>query len=145
MLDRIDLFLDVPPVTVVDLSLPAPAEGSAECAARVARARDLQEKRYAEAPAGRRRLNVDADMADVEAHCQPDADGRALMLQAAETLSLSARAYHRTLKVARTIADLDGDAALRRVHVAEALNYRFRSAQTPLTVTVGAGGAFRHG
>lgn len=127
-LDRIDIFIDVPAVTAMDLSLPPPSEGSADFAARIAAARQIQEARYDGAPADRRRLNVDASVQDVDAYCAPDSDGRALMLNAAEKLRLSARAYHRMLKVARTIADLDGAQTIARVHVAEALTYRYRTA-----------------
>ena len=113
LLDRIDIQLDVPPVTAADLALPSPAEGTAEAAARVGQARAAQGERG-------RALNA-ALLAKVAA---PDAPGAALLTKAAETLSLSARAYHRTLKVARTIADLDGAGAVKRVHVAEALSLK---------------------
>ncbi|MFT3728520.1 MAG: YifB family Mg chelatase-like AAA ATPase [Terricaulis sp.] len=117
LLDRIDIQLDVPPVTAADLSLPPPIEGTAEAAARVARARGAQEERG-------RGLNAVLDLDALEKTATPDAPGAALLSKAAETLALSARAYHRTLKVARTIADLDGAAAVRRIHVAEALSLR---------------------
>jgi magnesium chelatase family protein len=70
------------------------------------------------------RCNADTDGALLAAIAEPDADGRALLTRAAERLGLSARAWHRTLRVARTLADLDGSAAVRRLHVAEALSYR---------------------
>ncbi|MEO1641933.1 MAG: YifB family Mg chelatase-like AAA ATPase [Pseudomonadota bacterium] len=126
-LDRIDLFFDTPPVTAMDLTLPAPAEGSAEAAARVANARAMQTERYAgtESPS-RRPVNADADSSALDKHVRPDEKGRALIAEAASKLNLSARAYHRVLKVARTIADLDGADAVRRIHIAEALSYRRR-------------------
>jgi magnesium chelatase family protein len=127
-LDRIDLFVDVAAVTAADLSLPPPVEGTTEAAARVAAARDIQLKRYGEALDNRRAVNADAPGADLEDLCRLDAGARALVVKAAEQLALSARAYHRVLKVARTIADLDGAAGVARVHAAEALTYRFRPA-----------------
>jgi magnesium chelatase family protein len=126
-LDRIDLFVDVAAVTAMDLSLPAPSEGTAEVAARVAAARERQSARFAGAGGGRRLINADAPGQDIEALCAPEAAARALLSQAAETLALSARAYYRVMKVARTIADLDGASGVARVHVAEALSYRYRA------------------
>jgi magnesium chelatase family protein len=117
LLDRIDIQLDVPPVTAADLALPPPVEGTAEAATRVLRARDLQ----AERGLG---LNAVLDLDSLERVAAPDSSGAALLAKAAETMSLSARAYHRTLKVARTIADLDGAPMVRRIHVAEALSLR---------------------
>jgi magnesium chelatase family protein len=127
-LDRMDLFVDVAAVTATDLSLPAPAEGTAEAAARVAKARERQATRYGEALQNRRAINADAPGAEIEGLCGLDAGARALIVKAAEQLALTARAYHRVLKVARTISDLDGAANVARVHVAEALTYRFRPA-----------------
>jgi magnesium chelatase family protein len=117
LLDRIDIQLDVPPVTAADLALPPPVEGTAEAAARVSRAREAQNARAAG-------LNSALDLESLERVAAPDAAGAALLSKAAESLALSARAYHRTLKVARSIADLDGSAAVRRVHVAEALSLK---------------------
>ena len=125
-LDRIDLFVDVAPVTPADLALPPPAEGTREAAARVAAARRVQAGRYGDGEAGRRPVNADAPSADIEAISRLHPDARTLLGKAAEKLSLSARGYHRILKVARTIADMDGAAGVGRVHVAEALAYRFR-------------------
>lgn len=117
LLDRIDIQLDVPPVTAADLALPPPAEGTAEAAARVGHARAAQIERGAG-------LNAALDMDSLEKFATPDESGAALLSKAAEALSLSARAYHRTMKVARSIADLDGAAGVRRIHVAEALSLR---------------------
>ncbi len=129
-LDRIDLFVDVAAVTASDLSLPPPAEGTAEAAVRVAKARERQAKRYGEIADNRRAINADAPGPEIEGLCRPDAGARALLTQAAEQMALSARAYHRVLKVARTIADLDGAQAVARVHAAEALTYRYRPPAT---------------
>lgn len=137
-LDRIDIFVDVAPVTAMDLSLPPPSEGTAEAAARVAAAREIQSRRYGEGEAGRA-INADAPGADLEAICRPDAGARALLTQAAEQMALSARAYHRVMKVARTIADLDGAATIARVHAAEALNYRFRPPGVASVAKAGSG------
>ncbi len=126
-IDRIDLFYDVAPVTAMDLSLPAPSEGTAQAAARVAKARDLQSERFdGRASDTRRALNADAPVPELDRFAVPDSDGSALLADAASRLSLTARAYHRVLKVARTIADLDGSDGVRRIHVAEALSYRRR-------------------
>ena len=127
-IDRIDLFFDTLPVTVVDLTLPPPAEGTAQVAARVAAAREIQAQRYGDAASGNRRpVNADATPGELEQFCQPDETGEALLKDAAVKLSLTARGYHRVLKVARTIADLESAAATRRSHIAEALTYRRRA------------------
>jgi magnesium chelatase family protein len=123
LIDRIDIQLDVPPVTAADLTLPAPAEGTAEAAARVARARTLQSER-AEAEGLPSALNSKADSNMLEKIAAPDQAGAALLAKAAERMALSARSYHRALRVARTIADLDGAQTVRRVHIAEALSLR---------------------
>jgi magnesium chelatase family protein len=123
LLDRIDLTLDVPPVTAADLSRPAPAEGTAEVAARVAKARLIQTDRAA-ASNGAEPLNARAEGAWLETIAALDAPASALLTKAAEASALSARGWTRTLRLARTIADLEGSGAVRRVHVAEALIYR---------------------
>ena len=121
MLDRIDLHVDVEAVSAVDLALPPPAEGSAEVAARVAAAREVQTGRLAGTGLSTN-AQLDGDL--LEAHATPDAPGRKLLLQAAEAMRLSARGYTRILRVARTIADLAGAEGIGRIHVAEALSYR---------------------
>ena len=125
LLDRIDLHIDVPAVSPSDLALPPPAEGSAAVAGRVAVARARQAARYAETPGGHRiRTTAEADGALLDEVATPEPAGRALLSRAAERLRLSARGYHRVLRVARTLADLDGSPAVGRRHVAEALSYR---------------------
>jgi magnesium chelatase family protein len=124
LLDRIDLHVDVPAVSAADLSLPPAAETSAQVAARVAAARAIQTARYAGAGA---RTNAEADGKVLEAAATPDEAGRKLLTQAAESLRLSARGYHRVLRVARTLADLSGSATVARIHIAEALSYRRRA------------------
>ena len=128
LLDRMDLQIELPPVRAADLALPPPAEGSAEVAARVATARAVQRQRFAELGKDGLATNAQADGQLLETIAMPDDAGRSLLADAAEHMNLSARGYHRVLKVARTIADLDGcDAVLRR-HIAEALSYRQRPA-----------------
>jgi magnesium chelatase family protein len=124
LLDRIDLHVDVRAVSAADLALPPPAEGSAEVVDRVAAARTLQTERYAAAGI-RTNAEVDGDLLDRVAG--PDEPGRKLLAQAAEQMRLSARGYHRVLRMARTIADLGGSEGVGRVHVAEALSYRRRA------------------
>jgi len=119
--DRIDLHVEVPAVRPADLALPPPAEGTAEVAARVAGARAIQAARYA---AQGIRTNAEADGAVLEAAAPLDAAGRRLLVEAAERMHLSARGWHRVLRVARTLADLEGASSLSRLHVAEALSYR---------------------
>ena len=123
LMDRIDLQIEVPPVTAMDLSLPAPAEGTAEVAARVAAARDIQAAR-AEGRDGAPSLNAQADGSYLEKIAALDDAARALLARAAQAGNLTARGWTRTIRLARTIADLEGAAAVRRVHIAEALIYR---------------------
>ena len=124
LLDRIDLQVDVPPVTAADLALPAPSEGTAEAAARVARAREAQVDRAAELGEDAPLLNARAEGSHLEKAAALDEPARALMARAAEAGQLTARGWTRTIRLARTIADLEGAPTVRRVHVAEALIYR---------------------
>ncbi|HVY34735.1 MAG TPA: YifB family Mg chelatase-like AAA ATPase [Caulobacteraceae bacterium] len=122
LLDRIDLQIEVPAVAAADLALPAPSEGTAEAAARVAQARAIQAERAQrlDCPSLNCRLEGDALAAAVSL----DASAQALLSRAAEAGALTARGWARTLRLARTIADLDGAESVRRVNVAEALIYR---------------------
>ena len=124
LLDRIDLHIEVPAVTASDLILPAPTEGSLEVAARVARARDVQAARYAALGFPDIRLNAQASGPALEQVATLDNAGQALIRDAADAMRLTARGYHRVLRVARTLADLDGAERVSRVHLAEALSYR---------------------
>ncbi len=144
--DRIDIVIDVPPVSPADLSLPPPAEHTADVAARVLAARAAQRERARQlaedAPRGepatggiggiggmlanitRGQRNADLDGEALTKVATPEHEGRVLLGQAVERLKLSARGYHRVLRVARTLADLDGCDAVRRLHIAEALSWR---------------------
>jgi magnesium chelatase family protein len=124
LLDRIDLHIEVPAVTAADLILPAPAEGSRQVAARVARARDIQAARYAAMGLDGVRTNAQVSGPVLEEVSRTDSAGQVLLRDAADSMRLSARGYHRVLRVARTLADLDEAAAVGRLHLAEALSYR---------------------
>jgi magnesium chelatase family protein len=124
LLDRIDLQIEVPAVSAADLVLPQASEGSAEVRARVTAARRMQMERYAALALPRIRTNAECDGAMLEEIAAPDRAGLTLLREAAEALGLSARGYHRTLRVARTLADLDGEGRVARIHIAEALSYR---------------------
>lgn len=122
LMDRFDLRVEVPPVGFADLDLPPSGDTSATVAARVRAARARQAARFRDHPS----LRVNADMEGrlLEETAAPDAEGRALLTKVAERFGLSARGYHRVLRVARTIADLDGSDRVARPHVAEAVSYR---------------------
>jgi magnesium chelatase family protein len=120
----IDLQIEVPAVSAADLVLPQASEGSAEVRARVTAARRAQLDRYAALGLTRIRTNAECGGAMLEQIAAPDRAGLTLLREAADALSLSARGYHRTLRVARTLADLDGEEKVARIHVAEALSYR---------------------
>ena len=124
LMDRIDLRIEVPAVTASDLILPPTSEGSAEVAARVAAARNIQADRYAAAGLPHIRTNAEAPASVLEDIAQPDAQGLKLLRDAAESMHLSARGYHRVFRVARTLADLDGADKVGRLHLAETLSYR---------------------
>jgi magnesium chelatase family protein len=122
LMDRFDLRIEVPPVAYTDLDLPASGDTSIQVAARVAAARAVQAARFAEVEG--MQLNADAEGAVLDRIALPDAAGRALLGKVAERFGLTARGYHRVLRVARTIADLDGSDRVMSDHVAEAVSYR---------------------
>ena len=111
-------------MTASDLILPAPSEGSREIAERVAAARERQAARYAAIGLPHLRSNAAVSGAVLEDVARPDSGGLSLLREAADAMRLSARGYHRVLRVARTLADLDGADKIARVHLAEALSYR---------------------
>ena len=125
LMDRFDLRVEVPPVAFSDLDLPASGDSSATVAQRVATARVVQSARFDGHDSAK--LNSDAEGETLEQIAAPDAEGRDLINKVAERFGLSARGYHRVLRVARTIADLEGAPDVRRPHVAEAVSFRLTS------------------
>ena len=123
-LDRFDLQIEVPAITAADLVLPPPTEGSREVAARVAAAREMQRARYAALGRENVATNAAAPANLIESVVSLDGSGTALIREASERFALSARGFHRVLKLARTIADLEGAESVSRRHLAEALSYR---------------------
>jgi magnesium chelatase family protein len=121
LLDRIDLHVDVPAVPHADLLQDAQAEPSAAIRERVTRAREIQSTRFA-----RSKIFCNAKMSSrlLRTHCRIDDPSRRLLESAIEKLGLSARAYNRILKIARTIADLEGSADISANHISEAIQYR---------------------
>ena len=121
LLDRIDLTIEVASVSASDLSLPPPGEGTAEVKERVARARAIQARRYRNHSI---RTNSECDGEFLDQIVPLDEGSRRLLTQAVDRFHLSARGYHRVLRVARTLADLEASEPVRQIHVAEALTYR---------------------
>ncbi|MBA3022298.1 MAG: YifB family Mg chelatase-like AAA ATPase [Gammaproteobacteria bacterium] len=117
LLDRIDIQIEVPAVPQEDLMRQSDSEDSASIQQRVEAARQRQLARQG-------KPNAQLSVTEIDAHCTPDASGEALLRQAITKLNLSARAYHRILKVARSIADLAASKDIQTVHIAEAVQYR---------------------
>ena len=124
LFDRIDLHVEVPALSPSEMSVPAPGEARAVIAARVARAREIQADRLCQLGEPELRTNAEVEGELLDKIAAPDAAGRELLLRATERMHLTARGYHRVLRVARTIADLDGVAQITRGHIAEALSFR---------------------
>ena len=128
LLDRIDLRIEVPSVSASDLIRPAAAEPSEAIAKRVLNAREMQHARYskevAEDGAPGAIINAHVSNSVIEKAAAPDKEGRQLLEDAANALKFSARGFHRILKVARTLADLEGTEQVGRIHLAEAISYR---------------------
>jgi magnesium chelatase family protein len=120
-LDRIDLQIEVPAVPFRDLACTSPAESSAAVCARVEEARARQARRLVSSG---RRTNAELTPAEIRCHCACPGEGERLLELAVTKLALSARAVHRVLKVARTIADLDASDRVAPRHLAEAIAYR---------------------
>ncbi|MEO5584796.1 MAG: ATP-binding protein, partial [Flavobacteriales bacterium] len=121
LLDRIDIHIEVTPVAFSELSSERETEKSAAVRERVVRARNVQEQRY---KGTKMHSNAQISTQQLRKYCRIDATGQALLQKAMERLGLSARAYDRILKVARTIADLAGSNDIRTEHLAEAIQYR---------------------
>ena len=126
LMDRFDLRVEVPPVAFSDLDLPPTGPTSGEVAAKVAAAREIQGQRFAGIEGTR--VNADAEGQVLEEIAAPDDESRALLTKAADRFGLSARGYHRVLRVARTIADLEASESVKRPHVAEAISFRLTMA-----------------
>ena len=122
LMDRFDLRIEVPPVAYTDLDLPADGDTSEEVRGRVTAARSLQSERYRNIDG--MWANADAEGDVLDRFARPDDEGRALLARVSERFGLSARGYHRVLRVARTIADLEGAEAVARAHIAEAVSFR---------------------
>ncbi|MBW2169207.1 MAG: ATP-binding protein, partial [Deltaproteobacteria bacterium] len=121
LMDRIDIHLEVPSVPYKDLSGVTGSASSAEILERVMKARDIQNRRFRKA---RIHTNADMNSRQIKHYCETDAESGALLERAMDKFGLSARAHSRILKIARTIADLEGSQNIKASHVAEAIQYR---------------------
>jgi len=127
LLDRVDVFVEVPPVEYEKLVEDAPAEDSSGPRMRVEGARNIQEERFKEFGFF---CNSEMGPAEIWKFCKLDDGAKGLLQTATQRLNLSARAFHRILKVSRTIADLEVSKGINIAHLAEALQYRPRTAVT---------------
>lgn len=124
MMDRFDIHIEIPAVSALDLTLPTPTQSSREVAARVRAAREIQTERYRVMGLKSVRCNAEVDGEALEEVATLDKAGKEILAQAIEVMRLTARGYHRILRVARTLADLEGHADISKIHIAEALSYR---------------------
>ena len=124
LLDRIDVHIEVPRVDYEKLSGDRLGESSESIRARVQAARDIQNKRFSSNGSSDIVCNADMRVGEIRQFCKLQDEGQSLMRAAMSQMNLSARAYHRILKLARTIADLAGDEEIQSAHLAEALQYR---------------------
>lgn len=122
LLDRIDLHVEVTPVSFDDLDQKSCKEGSSDIVSRVINCRLIQEKRYQNRPGIH--CNAQMESSDIRLHCRLDEDSREILKNAMDRMGLSARAYDRILKVARTVADMDASTDIKTEHIAEAIQYR---------------------
>ena len=120
LLDRIDLHIQVAPITFEEIQSSEPQEKSESIKKRVLNAREIQERRTRM----KETLNAKLSILQLKTHCNLDGEAHALLQNAMEKLDLSARAYHKVLKIARTIADLDSQKDIEKKHIAEAIHYR---------------------
>lgn len=122
LLDRIDIQIEITPVPFKDISRPTQAESSASIRQRVIKARQIQEQRFKDCKG----IHCNAQMSErmIHQYAEPDEAGINLLRTAMERLNLSARAYNRILKVARTIADIEASPDILPQHLAEAISYR---------------------
>jgi len=129
LMDRFDLRIEVPPVSFTDLDLPASRPSSEQVKQSVTAARHIQSKRFEDHP--ELHSNADAHGQVLEQIAAPDQDGTAFLSRVAERFRLSARGYHRILRVARTIADLEGEPKVLKRHIAEAASFRLAELREP--------------
>jgi magnesium chelatase family protein len=132
LVDRIDMHITLPPVDLIAVPNPAEREPSSVIRERVAAARAIQRQRFLKGIT-QRSLNSALTARDLEAVCELEADGVRVLVKAIDKLGLSARAHGKVLKLARTIADLEGEAKIRAVHIGEAISARLLDRQASLS------------
>jgi len=127
LMDRFDIHIEVPAVSAQDLTLPVPTESSEQVAARVLAARQIQSERYRVMDIGDDiRCNAEVDGEALEEVAPLDEAGMEILSRAIDVMKLTARGYHRILRVARTLADLEASPKISKIHISEALSYRQR-------------------